>query len=137
MCIRDRLKTARELTAGRIITVFGCGGDRDKSKREPMGLAAGRNSDVVFVTSDNPRTENPLSIISEIEVGIKQTGTPYRVIDDRRTAIYQAITEARSNDVVIIAGKGHENYQIVGSDKFHFDDREVAAEALAEIDANN
>ena len=133
----NTLKTARELTAGRIITVFGCGGDRDKSKREPMGLAAGRNSDVVFVTSDNPRTENPLSIISEIEVGIKQTGTPYRVIDDRRTAIYQAITEARSNDVVIIAGKGHENYQIVGSDKFHFDDREVAAEALAEIDANN
>ncbi len=131
----NTLKTARELTEGKIITVFGCGGDRDRSKREPMGIAAGENSDLVIVTSDNPRTEDPLKIIAEIEVGVKKTGTPYQVIDDRRRAIFQAIAEARSNDVVIIAGKGHENYQIVGSDKFHFDDREVAAEALTHFES--
>lgn len=131
----NTLKTARELTDGRIITVFGCGGDRDRSKRKPMGVAAGENSDLVFVTSDNPRTEDPLSIIAEIEVGVKLTDTPYQVIDDRRRAIFQAIAEARANDVVIIAGKGHENYQIVGADKFHFDDREVAAEALARLES--
>ncbi|MBX7055815.1 MAG: UDP-N-acetylmuramoyl-L-alanyl-D-glutamate--2,6-diaminopimelate ligase [Pyrinomonadaceae bacterium] len=131
----NTLKTARELTDGKIITVFGCGGDRDRSKRKPMGIAAGENSDLVIITSDNPRTEDPLSIIAEIEVGVEPTRTPYQVIDDRRRAIFQAISEARTNDVVIIAGKGHEDYQIVGADKFHFDDREVAAEALARLES--
>lgn len=129
----NTLKTARQLTTGRIITVFGCGGDRDKSKRVPMGRVAGENSDHVIITSDNPRTENPLEIICETEVGLKESGTQYESISDRRDAIFRAIALARPGDVVIIAGKGHEAYQIVGSDKFHFDDREVAAEALERI----
>ncbi|MFN2411740.1 MAG: UDP-N-acetylmuramoyl-L-alanyl-D-glutamate--2,6-diaminopimelate ligase, partial [Pyrinomonadaceae bacterium] len=126
----NTLRTAKQLTAGRIITVFGCGGDRDKTKREPMGRIAGENSDIVIVTSDNPRTEDPLKIISEIEIGLKPTNTSYYSISDRREAIFKAVRAARAQDVVIIAGKGHENYQIIGNDKFHFDDREVAAEAL-------
>ncbi len=130
----NTLKTARDLTKGRIITVFGCGGDRDKTKRAPMGEVAGRNSDLVIATSDNPRTENPLQILAEIEVGLKNTNCPYQIISDRREAIYQAIAKAKPNDVVIIAGKGHETYQIVGSEKYHFDDREVALEALAKLE---
>ncbi|MGB2750718.1 MAG: UDP-N-acetylmuramoyl-L-alanyl-D-glutamate--2,6-diaminopimelate ligase [Pyrinomonadaceae bacterium] len=127
----NTLKTARELTDGRIITVFGCGGDRDRSKRRPMGEAAGEHSDIVVITSDNPRNEDPLKIIAEIEVGVKEKTSVYEVIPDRREAIYRAIAAAKSEDVVIIAGKGHENYQIIGADKFHFDDREIALEALA------
>lgn len=127
------LKTARDLTRGRIITVFGCGGDRDKSKRAPMGRVAGKYSDLVIVTSDNPRTEDPLQIISQIEVGLKETNSPYLVISDRREAIHQAIRKAKSGDVVLIAGKGHETYQIIGNDKFHFDDREIAREALEQL----
>lgn len=126
----NTLKTAKDLTNGRIITVFGCGGDRDKTKRVPMGEVAGRNSDLVIVTSDNPRTENPLTIIEEIEVGLKNTSCPYQVVSDRREAIHQAIAKAKANDVVLICGKGHETYQIVGNDKFHFDDREIAREAI-------
>ena len=127
------LKTARDLTRGRIITVFGCGGDRDRTKRVPMGEVAGRNSDLVIVTSDNPRTENPLKIIEEIEVGLKNTNCPYLTVSDRREAIFRAIAKAKPNDVVLIAGKGHETYQIVGDNKFHFDDREVAKEALMSL----
>jgi UDP-N-acetylmuramyl-tripeptide synthetase len=129
----NTLKTARDLTQGRIITVFGCGGDRDRTKRVPMGRVAGENSDVVFITSDNPRTEDPLKIIAEIEVGVAETGTEYHIVSDRREAIYRAIAHAASGDVVIIAGKGHENYQIVGNDKFHFDDREVALDVIARL----
>lgn len=129
----NTLKTARELTTGRIITVFGCGGDRDKTKRIPMGRVAGENSDLAIITSDNPRTEDPMEIIREIEIGVKQTGRQYEVAADRRDAIFRAVLLARESDVVIIAGKGHENYQIVGNDKFHFDDREVAKEALERI----
>ena len=127
------LKTARDLTGGRIITVFGCGGDRDKSKRAPMGKVAGRYSDLVIVTSDNPRTEDPLEIISQIEVGLKEANCPYLVISDRREAIHRAVAKAKSGDVVLIAGKGHETYQIIGGDKFHFDDREIAREALEKL----
>ena len=126
----NTLKTARELSDGRIVTVFGCGGDRDKTKRRPMGLAAGMNSDLVIITSDNPRTEDPIRIIDEIEIGVKETGCEYAIVPDRREAIFHAISKATAGDVVIIAGKGHENYQLIGSDKFHFDDREVAREAL-------
>ncbi len=129
----NTLKTAKELTKGRIITVFGCGGDRDKTKRVPMGEVAGRNSDLVIATSDNPRTEDPLKILEEIEVGLKNTNCPYQIISDRREAIHQAIAKAKENDVVIIAGKGHENYQIVGNEKYHFDDREIAIEALDKL----
>ena len=126
------LKTARQVVRGKIITVFGCGGDRDRSKRAPMGEAAGSLSDVVILTSDNPRTEDPEQILCDAEEGIQKTGKPYRKIADRTEAINQAIAEARSGDLVLIAGKGHEDYQIVGRETFHFDDKEVAREALAQ-----
>jgi UDP-N-acetylmuramoyl-L-alanyl-D-glutamate--2,6-diaminopimelate ligase len=126
------LRTARDVTKGRIITLFGCGGDRDRSKRAPMGEAAGSLSDVVILTSDNPRTEDQNQILSDAEAGIQKTGKPYEKIADRREAIFRAISQARSNDLVMIAGKGHEDYQIVGREVFHFDDKEVAREALNE-----
>ncbi len=129
----NTLQTARELTSGKIITVFGCGGDRDRTKRQPMGEVAGENSDLVIVTSDNPRTENPLQIIEEIEIGLKKTNCPFLTISDRREAIHQAIAQAKPSDVVLIAGKGHETYQVVGGEKFHFDDREIAREALEKL----
>lgn len=127
----NTLQTAKDLATGRIITVFGCGGNRDQTKRRPMGKTAGQYSDLVIVTSDNPRNEDPLQIIAEIEEGVKETAAPYEVIADRRKAIFRAVGVAKPGDVVIIAGKGHETYQMIGPDRFHFDDREVAAEALA------
>lgn len=129
----NTLRTARSLTTGRVITVFGCGGDRDRSKRPLMGRVAAQNSDCVIITSDNPRTEDPLKIISEIEEGTKGLAAQKVTISDRREAIRYAIFQARKGDVVIIAGKGHENYQIIGNEKFHFDDREVAAEAIKSL----
>ena len=126
------LRTARQVVQGKIITVFGCGGDRDRSKRAPMGEAAGILSDVVILTSDNPRTEDPEQILCDAEEGIQKTGKPYRKIADRTDAINQAISEARSGDLVLIAGKGHEDYQIIGREVFHFDDKEVARNALAQ-----
>ena len=125
------LRTAREVVKGKIITVFGCGGDRDRTKRAPMGEAAGSLSDVVILTSDNPRTEDPEQILCDVEEGIRKTGKPYRKISDRTKAIHEAIAEARSGDLVLIAGKGHEDYQIIGREVFHFDDKEVARAALA------
>jgi len=124
------LRTAREVVKGRIITVFGCGGDRDRSKRAPMGEAAGSLSDVVILTSDNPRTEDPEQILNDAEIGIKKTGKPYSKIADRSEAIHKAIHEAHTGDLVLIAGKGHEDYQIIGRETFHFDDKEVARKAL-------
>lgn len=132
--LENVLKTARDLGARRVITVFGAGGDRDRSKRAPMGEIAGRYSDFVVLTSDNPRTEDPLKILDEIEIGLKQTVCPYLKNADRREAIYAAIKQARAGDLVLIAGKGHETYQIIGSEKFHFDDREIAREALRQIE---
>ncbi|MGD9563318.1 MAG: UDP-N-acetylmuramoyl-L-alanyl-D-glutamate--2,6-diaminopimelate ligase [Pyrinomonadaceae bacterium] len=126
----NTLKTTRALTDGRVITVFGCGGDRDRTKRAPMGQIAGEFSDVAIITSDNPRTEDPMKIIEEIESGLKGSGINYRAVPDRRDAIYEAIKQAAGGDVVIIAGKGHENYQIIGDDKFDFDDRKVALDAI-------
>jgi UDP-N-acetylmuramoyl-L-alanyl-D-glutamate--2,6-diaminopimelate ligase len=122
------LATAKELTSGRLITVFGCGGDRDRTKRPLMGKAVARYSDEIIVTSDNPRTEQPLSIIDDILPGLH--GRSYQVTADRREAIFQAVKLARKGDLVMIAGKGHEDYQIIGTQKLHFDDREVAREAL-------
>ncbi len=119
------LSTIRGLTDKKIITVFGCGGDRDKGKRPIMGKIAAEYSDVVIVTSDNPRTEDPLKIIEDIKAGI----TGVRVIPDRREAIREAIREANEGDVVLLAGKGHEDYQIIGKEKIHFDDREEALKA--------
>jgi UDP-N-acetylmuramoyl-L-alanyl-D-glutamate--2,6-diaminopimelate ligase len=124
------LRTARDVTKGKIITVFGCGGDRDPSKRAPMGEAAGSLSDVVILTSDNPRTEDPQKILNDAEAGIQKTGKPYEKIADRRDAIHHAISQATKDDLVLIAGKGHEDYQIIGREVFHFDDKEVAREAL-------
>ena len=122
------LITARHLTKGRLITVFGCGGDRDRGKRPLMGKAVAGNSDIVIVTSDNPRTEDPLSIINDILPGLE--GSKYQVVADRHQAIFQAVAQAQKGDLVMIAGKGHEDYQIVGAEKIHFDDREVALEAI-------
>jgi UDP-N-acetylmuramyl-tripeptide synthetase len=125
------LRTAREVVEGRIITVFGCGGDRDRSKRAPMGEAAANLSDVVILTSDNPRTEDPLKIFEDVEAGMRETSKPYEKIADRREAIEHAIRQARTGDLVVIAGKGHEDYQLIGHETLHFDDKEVAREALA------
>jgi len=126
------LRTAREVSPeGRVITVFGCGGDRDRTKRAPMGEAAGSLSDIVILTSDNPRTEDAQAILADVETGLQATGKPYLKIADRREAIFRAIAEARRGDVVIIAGKGHEDYQIIGTQTIRFDDREVAREAVA------
>lgn len=129
------LTAAHALRTGRIITVFGCGGDRDRTKRPKMGQVAVRFSDVVILTSDNPRTEDPAGILADVEVGVKdalkeRSEVQYVMEADRRLAITRAIQEARTGDMVLIAGKGHEDYQIIGTKKFHFDDREVAREAL-------
>jgi UDP-N-acetylmuramoyl-L-alanyl-D-glutamate--2,6-diaminopimelate ligase len=129
--LENVLTTAREITAGRLITVFGCGGDRDRAKRPLMGAIAARMSDLAVVTSDNPRTEDPQQIIKDILAGVRQVGgANYTVIPDRRAAIRQAIREAGPGDVVVIAGKGHETYQITGNRRLHFDDREEAAKTL-------
>ena len=126
------LRTARELTAGRLICVFGCGGDRDRGKRPEMGRIAGELSDVPIVTSDNPRSEDPIAIINEILAGM---GPEPDVEPDRRAAIAQAIGLAREGDVVVIAGKGHEQGQEFADRKLSFDDREVAREALRRLGA--
>jgi UDP-N-acetylmuramoyl-L-alanyl-D-glutamate--2,6-diaminopimelate ligase len=128
--LRNVLRTARDVGRGRVITVFGCGGDRDRTKRAPMGEAAASLSDVVIATSDNPRTEDPEAILRDVEEGLKSSGRPYLKIVERREAIRRAVAEARAGDIVVIAGKGHEDYQIVGNERRHFDDREVAREAL-------
>jgi UDP-N-acetylmuramoyl-L-alanyl-D-glutamate--2,6-diaminopimelate ligase len=132
------LTAAQTLKAGRIITVFGCGGDRDRGKRPKMGRAAVEYSDVVVLTSDNPRTEDPMAILHEVEVGVRdalasRNHVQYRLVPDRREAIGVAIREARRDDMVLIAGKGHEDYQIIGTKKLHFDDREVAREAIQQL----
>jgi len=140
------LESVREVTAERIITVFGCGGDRDKTKRPRMGAAAIAGSDVVIITSDNPRTEDPLRIIRDIEEGLVGRGVttstrgaakqvpsgmkPYYIIPGRHEAVAVAVGLAKPGDVVVLAGKGHEDYQIIGEKKMHFDDREVAREEI-------
>ena len=121
----------REFARGRIVTLFGCGGDRDKTKRSVMGGIAAKLSDFVIVTSDNPRTEEPGEIIKGILVGMEDTKTPYTVIENRREAIYWALDNARKDDILILAGKGHETYQILGTQKIHFDEREVIKDYLS------
>src|SRR5262249_17464747 len=114
----------------RVITLFGCGGDRDRAKRPLMGEAAGRGSDFVVLTSDNPRSEDPRAIINDALVGLQKTGTKYTVETDRRKAIALAIGEARPGDIVLLAGKGHEKVQVKRDGSHPFDDVEVASEAL-------
>jgi UDP-N-acetylmuramoyl-L-alanyl-D-glutamate--2,6-diaminopimelate ligase len=120
---------------GKLICVFGCGGDRDRGKRPLMGEMAARYADLVVVTSDNPRTEEPNQIIRDIEVGLVASaqagGVPHLAIVDRHQAIFEALNRAAADDIVLIAGKGHEDYQIIGDQKHHFSDVEVATDALA------
>jgi UDP-N-acetylmuramoyl-L-alanyl-D-glutamate--2,6-diaminopimelate ligase len=141
------VRVLRSLAGRRLIIVFGCGGDRDRGKRPLMGEAAARIADIVVLTSDNPRTEDPVKILHEIERGVVEAGldplsetaarredaSGYLVIQDRRRAIQLAVEIARANDVVLIAGKGHETYQIVGAERFPFDDRDEARRALEQV----
>lgn len=131
--LRNALKVARSLGPKRILTVFGCGGDRDRSKRPLMGMAAGELSDFVVLTSDNPRSEDPLQIMNDANVGLQRTESKHVFEPDREIAIRKAIEEARSGDFVLIAGKGHETYQIFKDRTIHFDDREVARKVLKEF----
>lgn len=134
--LENILKTAKAIKENRIILVFGCGGDRDATKRPIMGRIAAEYGDKIYVTSDNPRTEDPIQIVKDVEAGVKEAlrdGTSYEVIVDRREAINHAIHDAKAGDIVIIAGKGHENYQILKNETIHFDDREEARKALKEI----
>ena len=124
------LQTLRPVVKGRLVCLFGCGGDRDKVKRPIMGAIAADNSDFVIVTSDNPRTEEPEEIIREIVAGMKNKRTPKKVICDRVEAIHWAIDNARPGDVILLAGKGHEDYQVVGHEKRHMDEREIVADWL-------
>lgn len=128
--LENILNTVHEYAQSRIITLFGCGGDRDKTKRPIMGEIAGRLSDICIVTSDNPRTEDPEAIIDDILPGIKKTGTYYRVIINRWEAIKAALSIAGKDDVVLIAGKGHETYQVLKEGKIHFDEREIVRDIL-------
>jgi UDP-N-acetylmuramoyl-L-alanyl-D-glutamate--2,6-diaminopimelate ligase len=134
--LRNLIVLARQLTAqssGRIITLFGCGGDRDRTKRPKMGHAAGEGSDFVVATSDNPRTEDPLAILAEIEPGLRATGVHYTVEPDRAAAIHLALGSAQPDDVVLIAGKGHEREQILADRTIPFDDAEIALAALRDL----
>jgi UDP-N-acetylmuramoyl-L-alanyl-D-glutamate--2,6-diaminopimelate ligase len=140
--LRNLLETARPLATGRLITVFGCGGDRDRTKRPLMGAVAGRLSDLIVITSDNPRSEDPARIIEEIQRGItadtrRDGAQSVLTIVDRRTAIAKAIEMARPGDLVLVAGKGHEKYQVIGDRTLPFDDVEVAREALARRRTNS
>jgi UDP-N-acetylmuramoyl-L-alanyl-D-glutamate--2,6-diaminopimelate ligase len=128
--LRGVIAVARELHPKRVITLFGCGGDRDRSKRPLMGMAAGEFSDFVVLTSDNPRSEDPLAIMNDALVGIRRTDVPHVIEPDRATAIARAIKEARAGDIVILAGKGHETYQVLKDKTIAFDDREMARGVL-------
>jgi UDP-N-acetylmuramoyl-L-alanyl-D-glutamate--2,6-diaminopimelate ligase len=123
----------QQFAKGRVICVFGCGGDRDRAKRPIMGEIAGRFSELAVITSDNPRTEDPMAIIETIEEGVKRSGTKYAVIENRKEAIRYALSVAQGDDVIMIAGKGHENYQEIKGTKYHFDDKEIVEELLSEL----
>jgi UDP-N-acetylmuramoyl-L-alanyl-D-glutamate--2,6-diaminopimelate ligase len=134
--LRNLTALARELVAGgkgRVLTMFGCGGDRDRKKRPLMGEVAGRGSDFVVLTSDNPRSEDPVSIINDAVVGLQKTGAKYSIEVDRRKAVALVIGEARPEDIVLIAGKGHEKVQLTREGEMPFDDVEVAREALRAV----
>jgi UDP-N-acetylmuramoyl-L-alanyl-D-glutamate--2,6-diaminopimelate ligase len=131
--LENLIRTARELNPkGRIITLFGCGGGKDRTKRPVMGEVTGRLSDLTILSSDNPRTEDPLKIISDIIVGLQKTNGKYLIEPDREKAIGVAMDEARAGDIILLAGKGHENYQILADRTLEFDDRDVAKRALRE-----
>lgn len=129
--LENVLKTAKHFTKGRLITVFGCGGDRDRGKRPVMGRIAGTYSDYSVITSDNPRTESQEVISAEIEAGMKETAGSYEIIEGRKEAIEKALKIYEPGDVVVIAGKGHENYQLIGGSKNYFSDRDTVRKALS------
>ncbi len=129
--LENLLQSLREVTAGRRVLLFGCGGDRDRGKRPVMGAVAEKYADFVVVTTDNPRTEAPGDIIADFLAGMQSKKSGYKVIEDRREAIAWAIKNHQPGDVLILAGKGHEDYQIIGREKIHMDEREIVAEVLA------
>jgi len=129
--LENVLRSVQGFAKGRVVAVFGCGGDRDRTKRPKMGAIAARLADFCVVTSDNPRTEDPHAIIEEILVGMQDTKTPYAVVENRIEAIHYAMDHAEKDDVIVLCGKGHETYQIIGTTKNHLDEREVVAEYLA------
>ena len=129
------LPTVRSYTKGRLICLFGCGGDRDKTKRPLMGEAAAKLSDLVIVTSDNPRSEDPDAIIDDVMAGVSPYNTECVRITDRREAIFHAVSIARPGDTILLAGKGHEDYQVLKDGKIHFDEREIVAQALRNLHA--
>ena len=131
--LENILRTVREFCRGRLILLFGCGGERDKGKRPIMGEIAGRLADYTILTSDNPRHEDPMAILSAIEKGISPTGAQYEVIENRREAIRQAMEMAVGGDIIVLAGKGHETYQDIGGVKRPFDEKAVVAELLCEL----
>jgi UDP-N-acetylmuramoyl-L-alanyl-D-glutamate--2,6-diaminopimelate ligase len=131
--LKNVLKTARELKPHRLIVLFGCGGERDRTKRPRMGEAAGLLADFVVLTSDNPRSEDPLLILADALVRLQRTAKPYIAEVDRGIAIRKALGEAREGDIVVLAGKGHETYQVLKDGKTDFDDREVARKVLREM----
>ena len=128
--LKNAIRAARGMTKQRVITLFGCGGDRDRSKRPLMGMAAAAKSDFVVLTSDNPRSEDPLAIMNDALVGIRRSDTPHIVEPDRERAIRRAIEQAGPGDVVLLAGKGHETYQVLKDKVIEFDDREIARRVL-------
>ena len=131
--LEKAITALKVVTTGRVIVVFGCGGDRDPEKRPLMGAVVGRLADAAVITSDNPRSEDPVGIVLQVEDGIRPTATPYDVVIDRRKAIARALADARAGDTVLIAGKGHEDYQIFADRTIHFDDREVAREEFEKL----
>ena len=131
--LENIITSLKEIAKGRVVTLFGCGGDRDKTKRPKMGKIAAELSDYCIVTSDNPRSENPRAIIDDILVGMQNIKTPYTVIENRHEAIEYAITHAKKDDIILLAGKGHETYQILPTGTIHFDEREVIAEVLGKM----
>ncbi len=132
--LENIITSLKEIAKGRVVTVFGCGGDRDKTKRPKMGRIAAELSDFCVVTSDNPRSENPGEIIKDILEGMVGIDTPYEVVEQRRDAIAYAIKNAQKDDIILLAGKGHETYQILPTGTIHFDEREVVAEILGTMD---
>lgn len=132
--LENVLKSVQDFCKGRVIGVFGCGGDRDPMKRPIMGHIGVSLSDIAIITSDNPRTEAPMAIIQDILKGVKQEDGEYIVIEDRRAAIRKAMDIAKKNDIIVLAGKGHETYQDIGGKKYHLDEREEVAAHLAEIE---
>lgn len=132
--LENILSTVKEFARGRVISVFGCGGDRDRTKRPLMGEVSGRIADFTIITSDNPRTEEPARILKDIEEGIRKTNGEYVVIEDRTEAIRYAMKNARSGDIIVLAGKGHETYQIFKDKTIHYDEREIVENILKELE---